>query len=176
LLKKYKSRHSGRITSVNFSRDSRFLVTSGEDDVIFVNNLFPINGYIAITLEAHRYKILATYFSHDMKYLYSLDAGSNVFVWQWIEETTEAYNNMRESKKRARNNARGGQKVDEDELPPQENLSEFEKRVTAGRYILSKKHPINNGGSLRRTVFNAEMGFLAGAYSNGKFGIWRLIG
>lgn len=42
-----------------------------------------------------------------MAYLYSVDQGSNLFVWKWVEETTEAYNNMREQRKRARNNIRG---------------------------------------------------------------------
>jgi hypothetical protein len=42
-----------------------------------------------------------------MEYLYSLDAGSNLFIWKWIDETTEAYKNLREAKKRARNNTRG---------------------------------------------------------------------
>jgi len=85
LLKKYKTRHANNICYLEFSRDSRFLVTSGEDNIIFVNNLFPIPGYMAISLEAHRYKIVATAFSHDMKYLYSIDAGSNLMVWKWIE-------------------------------------------------------------------------------------------
>lgn len=48
--------------------------------------------------------------------------------------------------------------------------------MTKGRYILSKKIPINQGGTLRRTVYKPETGFLAGAYSNGKFCIWRLVG
>lgn len=43
-----------------------------------------------------------------MGYLYSFDSGSNLFIWKWVEETTPAYENMRESKRRARNNVRGG--------------------------------------------------------------------
>ena len=42
LIKKYKTRHSGNIRYIDFSPDSRFLITSGEDDMIFLNNLFPI--------------------------------------------------------------------------------------------------------------------------------------
>ena len=42
-----------------------------------------------------------------MTYLYSLDSGNNLFVWKWINETTEAYQNLRESKKRALNNIKG---------------------------------------------------------------------
>ena len=59
--------------------------------MIFLNNLFPIEGYLPITLEAHRYKVISTSFSHDMSYLYSIDAGSNLMVWKWINETSENY-------------------------------------------------------------------------------------
>ena len=85
LIKKYKTRHSGNIRTIDFSPDSRFLVTSGEDDVIFLNNLFPIEGYMAITFEAHRYIVISTSFSHDMAFMYSIDAGSNLIVWKWVE-------------------------------------------------------------------------------------------
>lgn len=61
-------------------------------------------------------------------------------------------------------------------MPQQENLSEFEQKVTKGRYIIAKKIAISQGGFLRRTVYKPETGFLAGAYSNGKFSIWKLVG
>ena len=48
--------------------------------------------------------------------------------------------------------------------------------MTEGRYILSKKHSLNQGGFLKRAVFKADMGFLACTHTNGKFSIWRLVG
>lgn len=35
-----------------------------------------------------------------MHTLYSIDAGSNVFVWKWVTELTENYQKWREMKKR----------------------------------------------------------------------------
>jgi hypothetical protein len=58
----------------------------------------------------------------------------------------------------------------------QEAYSDFEKKITQGRFILSKKLSLNQGGYLKKVVFKPEMGFLAGAYSNGKFSIWKLVG
>jgi len=51
----------------------------------------------------------------------------------------------------------------------------LETRISQGRFILSKKIAISQGGYLKKIVYKAEMGFLAGAYSNGKFSIWKLI-
>jgi hypothetical protein len=150
------------------------LLTCGEDNIIFVNNLFPIQDYIPITLEAHRYNITAASFSHDMKYLYSFDAGSNLFVWKWIEETTEAYDNLRASKKRARDNVRGH--LSEKKEQNQDCFSDFERNINNGRFILAQKLSLNQGGFLKRVVFKSHMGFLACTHTNGKFSIWRLIG
>lgn len=42
LIKKYKNRHSSNMTTIRFSPDNRFLLTAGEDNIIYVNNLFPV--------------------------------------------------------------------------------------------------------------------------------------
>ena len=75
LVKKYKNRHSSNITTIRFSPDNRFLLTAGEDNIIYINNLFPVEGYMAISLEVHRYKSVGLSYSHDMKYIYSIDSG-----------------------------------------------------------------------------------------------------
>ena len=59
--------------------------------MIYLNNLFPIEDYLPITLEVHKYKIITLSFSYDMVYLYTIDAGSNIFVWKWVDEVTEKY-------------------------------------------------------------------------------------
>lgn len=87
MIKKYKNRHSGKIDAAKFTPDNRFLITWGEDNMIYINNLFPIEGFIPITLEVHRYKILGVSIaSEKMEYLYSIDSGSNIYVWKWINE------------------------------------------------------------------------------------------
>lgn len=49
----------------------------------------------------HKYKILAIHFSFDMKYIYTFDEGSNIFVWKWVKDhLSESYQNLMASKKR----------------------------------------------------------------------------
>lgn len=46
-----------------------------------------------------------------MQYIYSIDSGSNVYAWKWVEENiSEAYLNFRASKIRQRNNIRNAGK------------------------------------------------------------------
>lgn len=43
-----------------------------------------------------------------MKYIYSIDSGSNVYVWKWVTDyLTDAYKNHLASKKRKIANLRG---------------------------------------------------------------------
>jgi hypothetical protein len=43
-----------------------------------------------------------------MKYIYSVDSGSNLYVWKWVDDLiTEKYQNLRASKLRKLNNIRG---------------------------------------------------------------------
>lgn len=103
MIKKYKNRHSDNIVCSRFSPDSRFLITCGLDNIIYINNLFPIPDYIAMTLEVHKYKILGASYSKDMNYIYTIDSGSNIYVWKWVEENlTEAYLNLKASRIRQR--------------------------------------------------------------------------
>lgn len=83
---------------MRFSPDSRFLATCGSDNIIYLNNLFTIHGYLPVTLEVHKYKIVSVYFSTDMQYIYSIDSGSNVYVWKWTNQLTQNYNNYRQAK------------------------------------------------------------------------------
>ena len=47
-------------------------------------------------------------FSWDMKYIYTIDSGSNVYVWKWVTDyLTDGYKNQLASKKRKLANLRG---------------------------------------------------------------------
>lgn len=93
---------------MQFSPDSRFLATAGLDNIVYMTNLFPIPDFMAITMEVHRFKIIAIHYSYDMKYLYTFDEGSNIYVWKWVNDNlTEKYENLKASKKRILAHNRG---------------------------------------------------------------------
>lgn len=130
------------------------------------------------------------YYSHDMKYIYSIDSGSNVFVWKWVtDHITDGYKNLMASKKRKLANLRGqkdanGLKQENDTLEENNEervvdksfYSDFEKQATEGRYIMAKKLIVTQPGEyLKRVFYNPNNGFFATAYSKGKFSIYKLL-
>lgn len=55
-------------------------------------------------------------------------------------------------------------------------MSDFERKVNKGRYILAQKLIITQPGAfLKRYYYDNNTGFLAAAYSNGKFSIYKLV-
>ncbi len=55
-------------------------------------------------------------------------------------------------------------------------FSEFEKKANKGRYILATKLIVTQPGAyLKRYFYDNNTGFLATAYSNGKFSIYKLV-
>ena len=116
----------------------------------------------------HKYPIVDAFFQNqDMKYLYSLDKGGNLFVWKWVEDRSEAYMKRLETIKRKLNRRRGynptsvkkeeyqsdneeeeDEKVDHTELETErkqmesmsvQEYSEFELKALSGRFVLIKK-------------------------------------
>jgi hypothetical protein len=56
-------------------------------------------------------------------------------------------------------------------------MSEFESKINNGRYILAQKLIVTQPGAfLKRYYYDNNTGFLATAYSNGKFSIHKLVG
>jgi hypothetical protein len=48
-----------------------------------------------------------------MKYIYSIDSGSNIYVWKWVtDHLTDGYKNQLASKKRKLANLRGNKVQD----------------------------------------------------------------
>lgn len=101
LVKKYKSRHTSKLTCMQFSPDSRFLISGGEDNKVFLNNVLSVPDYVALSFDVHRYRLVQCFFDQEMQYLYTCDRGGNVYAWKWVTDViTEEYKTLLASKKR----------------------------------------------------------------------------
>jgi periodic tryptophan protein 2 len=62
--------HYKDVTSVSWSGDSRFLVTTGKDLTARVWSLDPVEGFTPTTLSAHRDTVVNAYFSADQEIVF----------------------------------------------------------------------------------------------------------
>ena len=91
LYRKYTAFHNDKITSINWSADSRFILTGSKDTNVRILNVFKIKGYYPFTFTGHKKKIITALFSHDMNRIYSISQDGLMLIWKFIDERSEDF-------------------------------------------------------------------------------------
>ena len=91
LYRKYTSFHNDKITSINWSSDSRFILTGSKDTNVRILNVFKIKGYYPFTFTGHKKKIITALFSRDMNRIYSISQDGLLLIWKFIDEKSEDF-------------------------------------------------------------------------------------
>ena len=91
LYRKYTSFHNDKITSINWSSDSRFILTGSKDTNVRILNVFKIKGYYPFTFTGHKKKIITVLFSHDMNRIYSISQDGLMLIWKFIDDRSEEF-------------------------------------------------------------------------------------
>ena len=91
LYRKYTAFHNDKITSINWSADSRFILTGSKDTNVRILNVFKIKGYYPFTFTGHKKKIITALFSHDMNRIYSISQDGMMLIWKFIDERSEEF-------------------------------------------------------------------------------------
>jgi len=91
LYRKYTSFHNDKITSINWSSDSRFILTGSKDTNVRILNVFKIKGYYPFTFTGHKKKIITALFSHDMNRIYSISQDGLMLIWKFIDDRSEEF-------------------------------------------------------------------------------------
>ena len=91
LYRKYTSFHNDKITSINWSYDSRFILTGSKDTNVRILNVFKIKGYYPFTFTGHKKKIITALFSRDMNRIYSISQDGLLLIWKFVNEKSEEF-------------------------------------------------------------------------------------
>lgn len=76
--------HTGDVTCVDWSPNSKYLVTGSKDLHARIYSLDPVDGFVPVTLMGHRDALVGVSFAaNDTIYTVSRDAA--LMVWQWRE-------------------------------------------------------------------------------------------
>ncbi len=188
LYRNYTSFHNDKITCLNWSNDSRFILTGAKDTSVRLLNVFKIKNYIPLMFTGHRKKLINCFFSEDNNRIYSISQDGIMFIWKYINEKSEEYkkqlnferrvkgNKNLKSKNELMENSSSSEDEKNDEL---EYYSDFEKRILTGRYILEKKQQFNIKSKLVQCEINSfnenpEENIIVLAFQDGSFSIYSL--
>lgn len=76
--------HFDTIVDVNWSPNSRFLVTASRDMTARIYSLHPLPGFIPVTLTAHRDWLLTAVFAAEDA-IHTLSRDGTLVTWVWVE-------------------------------------------------------------------------------------------
>lgn len=151
LYKNYTAWHNDKITCINWSGDSRFVLTGSKDTSVRLLNIFKIKDYIPLCFSGHKKRIVNCIFSEDMNRIYSISQDGIMFIWKYINEKSDAFikaqyydkrvknNKNLKSKYQLNNDSENESEDDDNDNSDNEYYSEYEKKIITGRYILEKK-------------------------------------
>jgi periodic tryptophan protein 2 len=183
LYKNYTHWQNDEITSINWSSDSRFILTGSKDTTVRLLNLFKIEGYIPFCFTGNKRKIINAMFSEDNLRIYSISKEGTLFVWQYVEEKSEEFlkRSRFERQIKSNSNLKGLDELvtndsegEEDQEKVDEFCSDYEKKIQTGRYILEKKQQFQINGKIAICDINTDANILVFGLHNGVFSIYDL--
>lgn len=78
--------HYAALTSVSFSKDSRFILTSSQDMSARVFSVDKEDSFAATQLNGHKSAVLGAYFSADQETVFTVSKDGAIFQWQYSDE------------------------------------------------------------------------------------------
>ncbi|PYI22871.1 WD40 repeat-like protein [Aspergillus japonicus CBS 114.51] len=76
--------HFDVVQHLEWSSDSRFLITASKDLTARIWSLDPEEGFEPTTLAGHRQGVKAAYFSADQESIYTISSDGAVFRWEYV--------------------------------------------------------------------------------------------
>jgi periodic tryptophan protein 2 len=167
--------HNDTVISLEWSEDSRFLVSASEDMTIKLFSLHKLDGFIPITFSGNKHPIVKAFFSQGNDRIFSLARDGTILLWKWVEERSKEFKEqLRFSYKKTVKRQKVDEDSSEEETTDNPYLSDFEKNILNGRYVLEKKHKIKLEGNAKVLHVEASNKILAIGCSNGVFSIYNI--
>ncbi|EAR81867.2 periodic tryptophan protein (macronuclear) [Tetrahymena thermophila SB210] len=191
--KRFKGSHNDKITSIEWSPDSRFIITSSKDLTVQMHNLHKLEDFQTITFTVNKHPVIKTFFSRDMKYFYTVDKSGLMCVWKWSTDyLSDQFKHRKQFNKikqghnigienganvlDANDRAEVEVQEEEDEVQVTQEftlMSKFEKETSKGRFVLEKKE-IFKGGKLKSCEYHADTRMIVLGFKSGCYALYRL--
>lgn len=144
------SGHFNDVTSISWSNDSRFFISTSKD---MTSKLFSIDSEessVAKTFSGHRDYVINAFFNETQEIIYTLSKDGAIFKWEYTEKPQE--------------NDNDNEDVDSD---TNENEKRMSWRITAKNFLFAD-------GKVKCSSFHAKSNTLVIGLSNGEFRIYEL--
>ena len=141
--------HYDTVQSLEWSSDSRFILSAAKDLTARIWSLDPEEGFAPTTLAGHREGVLGAYFSKDQETIYTISKDGAVFQWAYMRNP----------------NAPAAEEENEDDV---EDDTHMRWRITQRNYFLQ------NNAKVNCVAFHPKSNLLVAGFSNGVFGLYEM--
>lgn len=142
--------HFSEITSLTWSKDSRFIISASKD---LTSRIWSVNAeeknLASTTFAGHRDNVIGAYFSDDQEKIYTISKDGALFQWEYTKRPGE----------------------EEDDDPEDEeniDLSKYSWRITKKNFFHS------NRAKVKCSAFHSASNILTVGFSNGEFRLYEL--
>ncbi|AAS50422.1 AAR057Wp [Eremothecium gossypii ATCC 10895] len=140
--------HFADITSLTWSRDSRFIISTAKD---MTARIYSVNAeekdLASMTFAGHRDYVMGAFFSADQEKIYTVSKDGALFQWEYTKNPALA---------------------EEDDEDEELDLSKYSWRITKKNYFYAKN------AKVKCAAFHADSNMLIVGFSNGEFRMYEL--
>lgn len=136
--------HFDDVTSIQWSSDSRFFLSTSKDLTTRIWSLGPVEGFTPTTLSGHRETVVGAWFTDDQERIYTVSQDGAIFSWaytQRVKRDDEA----------------------EEDYEPDERWR-----------IVQKNYFMQTGAKVKCASLHAKSNLLVVGFSNGLFGLYEM--
>jgi periodic tryptophan protein 2 len=144
--------HYADVTSVTWSDDSRFFISTSKDMTSRIFSLLSLEKDVAMTMAGHRDYVVKAFFDETQENIYTLSKDGALFRWEYTEKPGD------ESESEDEN---------EDESENNESSKPMSWRITAKNFF-------HADSKVRSAAFNSKTNLLVVGFYNGEFRIYEL--
>ncbi|KAJ9099409.1 U3 snoRNP protein [Naganishia cerealis] len=144
--------HYADVTSVTWSNDSRFFVSTSKDLTTKIFSLRSEEKDVAMTLAGHRDYVIKAFFNATQEIIYTVSKDGALFKWEYTERPSELSDEESE---------------DEEDENMEEETKPMSWRITAKSFFYAD-------ANLRCATFHPESNIMVVGFTNGEFRIYEL--
>ncbi|CAG8782421.1 27451_t:CDS:2, partial [Racocetra persica] len=147
--------HYDEVTSITWSTDSRFFLSTSKDMTAKLHSLFPTEDFTTVTFSGHKNYVVGAYFSKDQNMIYTVSKDGALFIWKFASSQTP---------------------TEDDDQHEEMDIDNAESELTKSKkWIISSRHYFNQSGAkVICSAYHIASNLLVVGFSSGIFGIWEM--
>lgn len=160
--------HMDTITCLDWSTDSRFLITASNDLTVRLWSVDPIDGFVPCAFVDHRRPVKTAFFSKDMRRICAISKEGVIIVWKVTDEADSKGN-------AAKHLGRNKKKAEKVTAEKQADESGADADIATALWVKETQSYCNQASNtvVSRVAVNKNTNLIVIGFTGGLFGLYK---